>query len=88
MAPGPPGRQAPSELRVVSVAPRAHRPRELLVAAGLASSKSAAERLLRQRAVRLDGKVMDAGAEVVLGAGQMAVLSVGPARHVRLKAVP
>jgi tyrosyl-tRNA synthetase len=73
---------------VVSVAAGAHKPRELLVAAGLASSRSEAERLLRQRAVRLHGDVLDARGELVFEAGQDAGLSVGPARHVRLKVLP
>ena len=45
-------RQAPRVLRVVRVTAGAHKPREILVAAGLASSNSDAERLLRQRAVK------------------------------------
>jgi tyrosyl-tRNA synthetase len=80
--------EAPSDLREVSVAAGAHKPRELLVAAGLASSKSEAERLLRQRAVRLDGTVLEARGELALEAEKDAVLSVGPARHVRLKVLP
>jgi tyrosyl-tRNA synthetase len=80
--------EAPSDLREVSVAGGAHKPRELLVAAGLASSTSDAERLLRQGAARLDGRVVDPRAEVTLSPGGAAVLSVGPARHVRLKVLP
>jgi tyrosyl-tRNA synthetase len=81
-------RQAPSDLREVPVAGGVHKPRELLVSAGLASSKSEAERLLRQGAARLDGTVIDSRAELTLAPGQSAVLSVGPARHVRLKTLP
>jgi tyrosyl-tRNA synthetase len=76
-------KQAPADLRLVRVAPGVHKARELLVAAGLASSKSEAERLLRQRAVRRDGAVVESG-DLVLAAGESAVLSVGAARHVRL----
>ncbi len=78
--------QAPSELRAVPVAPGAHKPHLLLVAAGLAKSNGEAVRLLRQRAVRRDGAVLDAAADVVLDPGQAFVLSVGPARHVRIEA--
>jgi tyrosyl-tRNA synthetase len=78
--------QAPTDLRVVAVAPGTLKPRELLVQAGLATSKSEAERLLRQRAVRRDGTVMESGAELRLHAGEAFVLSVGPARHVRVVA--
>ncbi len=78
--------QAPSELRAVPLAPGAHKPHLLLVAAGLAKSNGEAVRLLRQRAVRRDGAVLDAAADVVLDPGQAFVLSVGPARHVRIEA--
>ncbi len=78
--------QAPSELRALRVAPGAHKPHALLVAAGLAKSNGEAVRLLRQRAARRDGEVLAAGAELVLAAGESFVLSVGPARHVRIDA--
>jgi len=78
-------RQAPTELRVVRVAPGAHKPHALVVAAGLAKSNGEAVRLLRQRAVRRDGVVLEA-ADVDLAAGEAFVLSVGPARHVRIEA--
>jgi len=78
--------QAPSDLRVVNVPAGPLRPRELLVKAGLAASKSEAERLLRQGAVRRDGNVIESGAELHLEKGASFVLSVGPARHVRVEA--
>jgi tyrosyl-tRNA synthetase len=80
-------RQAPSELRVVRVAPGALKPHLLLVQAGLAKSNGEAVRLLRQRAVRRDGAALDAGVDVVLVAGEGFVLSVGAARHVRIEPV-
>ena len=80
--------EAPADLREVPVSAGPHKPRELLVLAGLAPSKSEAERQLRQRAARLDGQPVDARAELTLSPGQTAVLSVGPARHVRLKVFP
>jgi tyrosyl-tRNA synthetase len=79
-------RQAPAELRSVRVAPGAHKPHALLVAAGLAKSNGEAVRLLRQRAVRRDGEVVEPGAELTLLASDSFVLSVGPARHVRIEA--
>jgi tyrosyl-tRNA synthetase len=79
-------RQAPSDLRVVTIGAGTLKPRELLVQAGLASSKSEAERLLRQRAVKRDGIVIEAGADIAIDAGAGFVLSVGPARHVRVVA--
>ncbi|HEY7512907.1 MAG TPA: tyrosine--tRNA ligase [Vicinamibacteria bacterium] len=79
-------RQAPSDLRVVAVPAGALKPRELLVQAGLAASKSEAERLLRQRAVKRDGTVIESGVDITLAARGSFVLSVGPARHVRVVA--
>jgi tyrosyl-tRNA synthetase len=76
-------RQAPSDLRVVQLAPGPHKIRELLVVVGLAPSKSEAERLVRQRAVRWDGAVVES-AQVQIKPGESAVVSVGPARHVRV----
>ena len=79
-------RQAPSELRVVRVAVGTLKPHLLVVQAGLARSNGEAVRLLRQRAVRRDGVVLEAGADVVLATGESFVLSVGAARHVRIEA--
>ena len=78
-------RQAPSELHTLRVTAGTHKPHVLLVAAGLAKSNGEAVRLLRQRAVRRDGTPLEAGAELVLAAGEAFVLSVGPARHVRIE---
>ena len=50
-----------------------------------AQSNGEAVRLLRQRAVRRDGVVLDAGTEVALATGEAFVLSVGAARHVRIE---
>jgi len=49
-------------------------------------AQSDAERLLRQRAVRRDGAVVESGKELRLERGEGFVLSVGPARHVRVRA--
>jgi tyrosyl-tRNA synthetase len=76
---------APSDLRVVSVTAGATKPHALVVQAGLAKSNGEAVRLLRQRAVRRDGSVIEAGTEMELAAGEGFVLSVGPARHVRIE---
>ena len=81
-------RQAPQDMPVRRVAPGAHRPHRLLVDAGLAGSGSEGVRLLRQKAVKLDGRVLDGGQDLVLEAGQSAVLSVGASRFVRLLAGP
>jgi tyrosyl-tRNA synthetase len=78
-------RQAPSELRVVRVAAGSIKPHVLLVQAGFAKSNGEAVRLLRQRAVKRDGVVVDASAELTLASGESFVLSVGAARHARVE---
>jgi tyrosyl-tRNA synthetase len=78
-------RLAPSDLRVVRAPSGPVKPHVLLVQAGLAKSNGEAVRLLRQRAVRRDGAALDAGADLVLVAGESFVLSVGAARHVRIE---
>jgi tyrosyl-tRNA synthetase len=80
-------KEAPSELRVVAIAAGVHRPHHLLVQAGLAKSNGDAMRLLRQNAVRRDGRPLEAGSEMSLASGDAFVLSVGPARHVRIAAL-
>ena len=82
----PAAAKRPREMRVVTVAAGPHKPHLLVVEAGLAKSNGEAMRLLRQNAVRRDGAVLAAGAEVALASGEGFVLSVGPARHVRVEA--
>jgi tyrosyl-tRNA synthetase len=78
------GRQAPSEMPEKTIAPGRHKWRELLVMAGFAPSNGAAERLLRQRAVKRDGTVVEGG-EIEAQAGESLVVSVGAARFVRFR---
>ncbi|HYU41185.1 MAG TPA: tyrosine--tRNA ligase [Vicinamibacteria bacterium] len=77
-------RQAPSEMPEKTIRPGRHKWRELLVMAGFAPSNGAAERLLRQRAVKKDGVVVEGG-ELEAEAGQSLVVSVGAARFVRFR---
>ncbi len=81
-------RQTPSDMPVKRIAPGAYKPRELLADHGLAASRSEAERLLRQRAVRIDGAVLGSSQEVRAEAGTSFVLSIGPARFVRFEVGP
>jgi tyrosyl-tRNA synthetase len=81
-------RQAPAQMAERSLGPGRHKWRELLVAAGLAASKSEAERLLRQRAVKRDGVVVESGADLEVGPGVEMVVSVGAARFVRFRVDP
>jgi tyrosyl-tRNA synthetase len=77
--------QAPKDLRVVRVVAGAVKPHVLVVRAGLARSNGEAVRLLRQRAVRRDGMVLEPGVDVSVAPGERFVLSVGPARHVQIE---
>ena len=81
------GRQAPAEMPEKTIAPGRHKWRELLVLAGLASSKSDAERLLRQRAVKRDGSVVEVTDTEGVD-GEFFVVSVGAARYVRFRVGP
>ena len=78
--------QPPTGLKVVHVDAGSHKPHHLIVKAGLARSNGEAVRLLRQRAVRRDGVAIGPEATIDLAAGEAFVLSVGPARHVRIEA--
>jgi tyrosyl-tRNA synthetase len=80
-------REAPTEMRVVPVVAGPVKPRELLAQAGLAASRSEAERLLRQGAVKRDGRVVEPRSELEVIAGASFVLSVGSSRFVRIEGV-
>ena len=81
-------RQAPAEMRVVRISAGRHKLRELLALHGLAASKSEAERLLRQRAVKKDGQAVESGADLDALAGASFILSVGAARFLRFEVDP
>jgi len=81
-------RQAPSDMPVVSVPAGSYKPHELLARAGLTRSNSEGVRLLRQGAVRTDGVPVEPGAELRVRPGGSFVLSIGPARFVRVQAAP
>jgi tyrosyl-tRNA synthetase len=78
-------RELPSDMAVRRVPAGRFKPRDLLAEVGLAESKSQAERLLRQRAVKRDGVVLEAAAELEVGAGSSFVLSVGASRFLRIE---
>jgi tyrosyl-tRNA synthetase len=71
-------RQAPTDMPERRIAPGAHKIHELLAAHGLAKSKSDGVRLVKQRAVKRDGVVVDGKAEILAEAGVSFVISVGP----------
>jgi tyrosyl-tRNA synthetase len=75
-------REAPAEMPVKELPAGEHKPHDLLVAVGLAPSKSEAVRLLRQKAVKRDGRPWDG--VFTVEAGQAFVVSVGH-RYVRVR---
>jgi tyrosyl-tRNA synthetase len=79
-------RQVPSEMPVRRVAPGSYKVHELLAANGLAKSKSDAARLVKQRAVKRDGIVVEGSEEIRVQAGAPFVLSVGARIYVRFEA--
>jgi tyrosyl-tRNA synthetase len=81
-------RQLPAELPEHRVPAGRYKPHQLLARVGLARSGSEAARLVRQRAVRRDGAVLEGTAEIVLEAGESLVLQVGPRQFVRVTAAP
>ena len=76
-------KQAPTDMASVALPPGRYKARELLARPGLAASKSDAERLLRQRAVKRDGTLVEAGAEIEVAPGDTFVLSIGSQRYLR-----
>jgi tyrosyl-tRNA synthetase len=76
-------KRAPSDIKTVELPPGRYRVRELLARPGLATSKSEAERYLRQGAVRKDGVVLEPGGELEPRPGESFVLSIGSQRHLR-----
>jgi tyrosyl-tRNA synthetase len=80
-------RQTPTEVPVVNVPAGSYKPHELLARAGLTRSNSEGVRLVGQGAVRKDGVPVERGAELKLAPGGSFVLSIGPARFVRIEAV-
>jgi tyrosyl-tRNA synthetase len=77
--------RAPSDLEAVRIPAGTYKPHELLARAGLTRSNSEGVRLLRQGAVRKDGTPLAPGEEIRLEAGGSLVLSIGPARFVRIE---
>jgi tyrosyl-tRNA synthetase len=77
-------RHAPAEMPVVALAAGPHKLREVLASTGLAPSKSEAQRLIRQRAVKRDGVVVEAD-DLTAAPGETFVISVGAVRFVKIE---
>jgi tyrosyl-tRNA synthetase len=82
------GREVPADMPVVELEQASFKPHQLLVRAGLAESSSAATRLLRQNAVKLDGAPLAPTAELGFEPGREHVLSVAGKRFVRVRTKP
>lgn len=79
-------KQLPTDVQVISVSGRTWKAHELLVAIREAPSKSEAVRLIRQRAVKIDGQVVESPvAELEITS---VLISIGAKRHVRVEATP
>jgi tyrosyl-tRNA synthetase len=78
-------REAPSDVPVFRVAPDTYRLLALLTKAGLVSSRSEAERLVRGNAVEIDGQVVDAmNKTLILHAGESFLLRAGKKKFLRV----
>jgi len=77
-------RHAPAEMPVVALGPGPHKLREVLASTGLAPSKSEAQRLIRQRAVKRDGVVVETD-DLTAVPGESFVISVGAVRFVKIE---
>ncbi len=77
-------RRAPTDIVELHLPRGTYKAHDLLATHGLAKSKSEAVRLLRQRAVKKDGVIVEPTQDLVLDSSF--VLSVGPARFVRFVA--
>jgi tyrosyl-tRNA synthetase len=75
--------EIPGDVPTARIPAGQFRPHDLMTRHGLAPSNSQAVRLLKQRAVRRDGVVLDANAELVAEPGASFVISVGSARFLR-----
>lgn len=79
-------RRAPSEIAVVRLAAGDYRVHDLVFAAGLAKSKSDAVRLIKARAVKRDGTVLDGTATIAIATNAPFVLQVGSKQFARIEA--
>ena len=79
-------RELPTDMPVLGIPAGARRANQLLVELKLAPSNSEATRLIKQRAMKVDGTVIESPTrEIVVGASPL-VVSVGPKRFVQVAA--
>ena len=77
-------RHSPAVMPVFPLAAGPHKLREVLASTGLSPSKSEAQRLIRQRAVKRDGVVIEAD-DLLVAPGDSFVISVGAVRFVKIE---
>jgi len=78
-------REAPSDVPIFKVVPGTYKLLALLVQAGLVSSRSEAERLVRGKAVEIDGQVVDAmNKTLILHSGETILLRSGKKKFLRV----
>jgi tyrosyl-tRNA synthetase len=79
-------RQLPTEMPIKTLTPQTLRASQLLVSVGEASSNSEAVRLVRQRALKINGTVVETPAqEISVVPGVEIVVQVGPKRFVKVR---
>ena len=81
------GREAPTDLPSRQIPAGTYKPHEFLADQGLAKSRSDAARLLKQRAVKRDGAVLDPSQPLLARAGETFVLTVGARQFARFEVV-
>jgi tyrosyl-tRNA synthetase len=79
-------RQLPTEMKIKKLPAQTLKALQLLVDIGEAPSKSEASRLIRQRAVKIGGVVVESPTqEIALTVGTELVISIGPKRFVKVE---
>jgi len=81
------GREAPTDLPSRQIPAGTYKPHEFLADQGLAKSRSDAARLLKQRAVKRDGAVLDPSQPLLARAGEIFVVTVGARQFARFEVV-
>jgi tyrosyl-tRNA synthetase len=78
-------RAAPSDVPILNVVPETYKLLTLLTQAGLVGSRSEAERLVRGKAVEIDGQVVDAmNKTLILHSGDAVLLRAGKKKFLRI----
>ena len=78
-------REVPADLAARRIAAGSYKPHEFLADHGLAKSRSDAARLLKQRAVRRDGNVLEPAQPLVAAPGESFIVSVGARQFARFE---